>query len=173
MRFGADPPVVGDERARVGHAVVAHRLAEGDRRVRDLARAVAVGGIAVADGEEVEPAAEVVAPVLPLPEIAVQMVPPHLAAGADRVAALGQRDRVAERVRRLQVVDARAVGGGAEPDAAADVAVAANVELTQVRDLGVERALNPELGVREVGDRVAVVAVAEEPGAKLVQHRRR
>ena len=122
----ADPPVLGDERVHVRHPVVARRLAVGERRVGDLARPVAVRRVAVADGQEVEPAPEVVAAVLSLPEVAVQMVAAQLAAGADRMLPLAQRHRVADRVGRLQVVDARAVGRRAEPDAAADVTVAAD-----------------------------------------------
>ena len=83
-----DLPVLGDERVHVGHPVSARGLAEGERRVGDLARAVAVRRVPVADGQEVEPAPEVVPAVLSFPQVAVEMVAPQLAAGPDRVASL-------------------------------------------------------------------------------------
>src|SRR5688500_20229971 len=49
--------------------------------------------------------------------------------------------------------------------------ISSNVQLGQVRDLGVERIHDPEFGVGEVGHRVAVVAIPEEPASEFVDHR--
>ena len=85
---------------------------------------------------------------------------------------LAQRHRVADRVGRLQVVDAGAVGRRAEPDAAADVAVAVGCRAGSGRGPGRASGFSiPNSRVGEIGHRVAVVAVAEEPGAELVHHR--
>ena len=82
-------PVLGDERVHVGHPVGPRGLAVVERRIGDLTRPVAVGRVAVTDGQEVEPAPEVVPPVPPFLQVAVEVVPPELAADADRVASLG------------------------------------------------------------------------------------
>src|SRR5688572_9759999 len=81
-----------------------------------------------------------------------------------------ERERIADGKSRLPVVDACPIGERAEADPAADVAIAANVYLTQVRNLCCERVLDPELLVGEVRDRIAVVPVAEEPAPELVDH---
>jgi len=81
-------------------------------------------------------------------------------------------ERVAEREGRLLIVNARAVGQRADAELTADVAVAPDGDLGQVRHDVRLRILDPELRVGEVRDRIVVVAVPEEPGAKLADDRR-
>src|SRR6185503_4294778 len=95
-------------------------------------------------------------------------MPAQLAAGSKRMISVAERYGVANSKCVLNVKHPCPVARRAKPKPVSHVAIASDVYLGKVGNLGGERILDAEIGILEIGNRNRVVAVAEEPGSKLI-----
>ncbi len=165
-QVGPHFPVVGHIQADVRHAIATDRLAKVDCRVRNLPVPVRVSRVPIADREEIEPTAKVLAAILQFLDVAVQLMAAELSPELEGVLALDEGERIGIRKGVLHVECI--VLERAEVETVTGIPVAANVERGQIRPNIGERVVQTELLVGEVRNGFRVVAVAEEAGAELV-----